>query len=65
MLSLIRQDALLRCGLIANGYWNNYMIVLRITEAPNKKEEDDFAVQLSMIEIYNEQVKDLLNLKSD
>jgi len=29
-----------------------------------KKEEDDFAVQLSMIEIYNEQVKDLLNLKS-
>ena len=28
------------------------------------KDEDDYAVQLSMIEIYNEQVKDLLNLKS-
>lgn len=28
------------------------------------KENDDFTVQLSMIEIYNEQVKDLLNIKS-
>merc|ERR1712142_385882 len=28
------------------------------------KENDDYDVQLSMIEIYNEQVKDLLNLKS-
>jgi len=34
-------------------------------EAPTfNKAEDEYSVQVSMIEIYNEQVKDLLNLKS-